>query len=204
MVHVTKTIHEGREFEIWEGVYEPAEDSFMLLAEALHHSPSRALEIGTGCGLIAISLSKAGYPSVLATDVSATAIRCARANAKRLSAEVRFLLGDLLSPLRGSFDLILFNPPYLPVDRGGLEEQSWAGGSKGREVVDRFLCQIDERLSPDGLALFVQSSHNDLSATEKMAAREGFGVSILSREQFFFETLHVIGLRRNSHLDGGP
>ena len=188
--------HDGREFEVWEGVYEPAEDSFMLLAEALRHPRPRMVEVGTGCGLIAIQLSKSIGSPVVATDISGLAIRCARNNATKHSARVEFLLGDLLSPLLGTFDIVLFNPPYLPVEPSGSEERSWAGGREGREITDRFLGQLDRHLSPDGLALLVQSSLNDLGKTRSVAGEEGFRARVLSRERFFFETLYVVRLER--------
>jgi release factor glutamine methyltransferase len=196
MMDMRTFTHDGREFEVWEGVYEPAEDSFMLLAEALRHPRSRMVEVGTGCGLIAIQLSKSVGSPVVATDVSRVAIRCARNNATKHCARVEFLLGDLLSPLLGTLDLVLFNPPYLPVEPAGSEERSWAGGKGGREVIDRFLGQLGRYLSPDGLALLVHSSLNDLDKTKAVAGEEGFRVRVLSRERFFFETLYVVGLER--------
>jgi release factor glutamine methyltransferase len=196
MVDTGRFSHDGREFEVWEGVYEPAEDSFMLLNEALSHPRPRTVEIGTGCGLIAITLSKGSGSRVVATDSSSKAVQCARANAARLSADIQFILGDLLRPIKGCFDLILFNPPYLPVYETGPEEPSWAGGTEGREVMDRFIAQVGKHLSSDGLVLLVQSSLNDLGKTRAMAAREGLRVNVLSRESHFFETLYVVSLER--------
>lgn len=77
----------------------------------------RVLDIGTGSGCIAITLSRRLLrPQVMALDLSAEAIRTAQANAERNGAEVRFVCADLFDPhltLPGPFDLIVSNPPYV-------------------------------------------------------------------------------------------
>ena len=77
----------------------------------------RVLDIGTGSGCIAITLSRQLLrPQVMALDLSAEAIRTAQANAERNGAEVRFVCADLFDPhltLPGPFDLIVSNPPYV-------------------------------------------------------------------------------------------
>ena len=77
----------------------------------------RVLDIGTGSGCIAITLSRQLLrPQVMALDLSAEAIRTAQGNAERNGAEVRFVCADLFDPhltLPGPFDLIVSNPPYV-------------------------------------------------------------------------------------------
>jgi release factor glutamine methyltransferase len=177
-------------------VYDPAEDSFMLLDAALDRSPRRALEIGTGCGLIAIYLSRAGCPFVVGTDVSADAISCAKLNARRLAPGVHLVRGDLFSAIRGVFDLVLFNPPYLPVEEGQGEQVSWAGGPDGRKLIDPFIKGLGRLLSVDGVALLVESSASDAGQTKAMAQREGLSHSVLGGERFFFEELSVVEIGR--------
>ena len=71
---------------------------------------------------------------VVGTDVSAEAVRQARANAKRLGLQARFVKGDLFGSAaaraRGSVDVITFHPPYVPVrELGDLPERSGVGRS---------------------------------------------------------------------------
>ena len=77
----------------------------------------RVLDIGTGSGCIAITLSRRLlHPQVMALDISAEAIRTAQGNAERNGAQVRFVCADLFDPhltLPGPFDLIVSNPPYV-------------------------------------------------------------------------------------------
>ena len=89
-------------------VYHPDADSYLLL-EAAHAEVKcgdRVIEIGTGSGLIACGISEVA--SVVATDINPHAAICA----KRCGVEV--VRTDLIAGICGIFDLVLFNPPYLP------------------------------------------------------------------------------------------
>lgn len=82
--------------------------------------PCRVLELGTGSGAVAVSLAKeCGRAEVWATDVSPAALDVARDNARRhgVGPRIHWLQGDLLAPvqgLRGRFDVLVSNPPYVP------------------------------------------------------------------------------------------
>ena len=188
--------HEDLAFEIYDDVYEPAEDSCMLLEAALDTGPARALEIGTGCGLTAINLSRECCPFVVGTDISPAAIRCARSNASRFAPDVHLILSDILSAIRGCFDLIAFNPPYLPVEGGGVEHISWSGGAGGRDLIDRFIREVPPHLSNGGCALLIQSSLNDLDRSRSIAAEMDLRLEVLNRKSFFFETLYLVKISR--------
>ena len=188
--------YEGSRFDVWERVYEPAEDSFMLLQAAMEREAERVLEIGTGCGLISILLRRARNAWVVATDVSVQAARCAHFNAKSLGVELDLVVSDMFSAIKGEFDLIVFNPPYLPVDQGGMDSAQWAGGILGRGLIDRFIAGLDDYLNPGGCGMFVQSSLNKPPQTRAMAAKHRLSVNVLREESFFFERLQVIELSR--------
>ncbi len=177
-------------------MYEPAEDSYMLLESALELDPARTLDLGTGCGLTAIMISKSGCMFVVATDVSPQALGCARENANGLGSGINLVRADLFSGIKGRFDLVTFNPPYLPVEPGGMEHPSWAGGPEGRYFIDRFIRGLESHLSEDGRGLMVHSSLNDLPKTRRMASKEGLKIRTVASESFFFETLRVLELSR--------
>lgn len=84
------------------------------------------LDIGTGTGIIAITIKKE-RPNfeVTATDLSAKALKIAQENAAALQAEVRFLEGDLTQPVKmETFDVILSNPPYISSDEISYMDES--------------------------------------------------------------------------------
>ena len=158
-------------FEVTEKVYEPAEDSF-LFAENLDDAKNKkVLDIGTGCGILAISVAE-DAKSVCCIDINPFAIRCAKQNAKlnSLDAKMFFLQGDLFSALNRKikFDLILFNSPYLPSheEEGNIWiERAWSGGEKGREVIDRFINQVCSHIKNEGSLLLMQSNLSNIDAT---------------------------------------
>lgn len=88
----------------------------MAVAAAGDRTDLRILDIGTGSGCIAIAMARAlRFPVVTAIDISPDAIEVARENAATLKASVNFMLDDILTatPQRGSYDIIMSNPPYI-------------------------------------------------------------------------------------------
>jgi release factor glutamine methyltransferase len=192
------------EFLVFEGVYEPAEDTILLADNLDVKSGEMVLELGTGCGILAVIASKAGA-KVVATDVNPAAIECARKNAEvhKVADHMDFRQGDLFEPVHDErFDLVIFNPPYLPV---GPEEEigepidlAWEAGPEGRRVIDRFLRELPDHLTPNGRAIFVQSSLADAPKTIRELQKLGFHVDIL-REKLPFEELFLFRCsKRNS------
>ncbi len=79
------------------------------------------VDIGTGSGCIAISLKKNLLCSMDAVDISDKALEVAKENAKKLDADIKFYIGDLLKPLIGKYDVIISNPPYIAEDEEVME-----------------------------------------------------------------------------------
>jgi len=107
-------------------------------------------DIGTGSGCVALSLASEGrYDAVVAVDVSAAALNLARANAARLGAPIRLVMGDMTAALAdNSCDALASNPPYLSdaeyaaLDRGVRDwepELALASGADGLAATDSLL-----------------------------------------------------------------
>lgn len=191
--------HNGLSFSVPDTVYQPAEDSFMLADAALGLS-GNVLEIGCGSGVASLSAAKTSL-SVLGVDINPDAVRCAAENAKKNQmANARFLESDLFSNVKGTYDAILFNPPYLPTDEGerlsGNINKAFDGGRDGRETLQRFLEQFDAYLKSDGVLLLVQSSLNDFNKTKDFLEAKGFSVEIIVKQSFFFEELYLLKASR--------
>ncbi|XP_078021657.1 methyltransferase HEMK2-like isoform X2 [Epinephelus lanceolatus] len=157
-------------------VYEPAEDSFLLI-DALEKdadrlqlmSPCVCLEVGSGSGVVSAFLASVVGPSALCTDVNPAAAQCtaktASCNNVSLQPIITSLVESLLPRLSGKVDVLLFNPPYVvtPSEEVGSTgiEAAWAGGKRGREVTDRLLPVVVQLLSSKGLFYLITIAEND-------------------------------------------
>lgn len=106
----------GLPFIVNEHVLIPRQDTECLTEEALHYAAGAdVLDLCTGSGCIGISLAKQGQcKSVTLSDFSAEALSVAAENAERNGVSVEIVKSDLFQQLKGEFDLIVSNPPYIP------------------------------------------------------------------------------------------
>ena len=175
-------------------VYVPEADTWLLLdaARAEVNPGDRVLEIGTGSGLIAAELAR--VTGVVATDINPHAVRCAQKKG------VTVVQNDLFCGIRSSFDVIVFNPPYLPTqpeDRiDDWLEHALDGGLNGRVVIERFSEQVSRVLAPNGRILLLISSLTGLPEVRDLFFRLGFISEIISRKKIEDETLYVLKIVR--------
>jgi release factor glutamine methyltransferase len=186
-------------FEVCENVYEPAEDSFLFAENLLVKAGASVLDMGTGSGILGILAAKQAS-EVIAMDVNPYAIRCAKQNAKRNNCQrnMNFLQGSLFTPLteEAKFDLILFNSPYLPSEQGEDATwlgRAWAGGTTGRQVIDRFISQALQHLEGKGEILLMQSNLANVEQTQEQFLAYGLKTeTVASLNLPFFETLVLL------------
>jgi release factor glutamine methyltransferase len=163
-------------------IYFPAEDTHLLIRAALREvKPSdRVLEVGTGSGAVAKAvMSVSGM--VAATEINPHAAEYAAGEG------VQVIRGNLLDPISGEFDLILFNAPYLPT----LPEEridDWLefaldGGVTGRGVIERFLPAAVSRLAASGRVLLLVSSRTGLSELLQLFRSHELTASVADTEE---------------------
>jgi len=175
-------------------VYQPEADTYLLLDAALAdvRPGDRVLEAGTGSGFIARELAK--VTGVVATDISPHAAICAHGEG------VEVVRCDLFAAIRGTFDLVIFNPPYLPTEPheriDDWLEYALDGGRTGRMVIERFAEHVGRVLSPGGRVLLLVSSLTGLGETEALFAVHGFSAEVFRQEQVEDEVLYVLRLCR--------
>lgn len=172
-------------------MYPPSEDSRLLLeAVSLGHG-DRFLEIGTGTGLVAVHAAR--RVRAVATDANPDAVGLARANARRNRVELAVVRTDLAAGVRGPFDVVAFNPPYLDGQPLDALDGAWAGGQQGSEVSLRFLADLPRILARSGRAYLLLSRTN---AAARIEARKAFRARAVARRRLFFEELEVLELTR--------
>jgi len=148
--------------------------------------PPRVLDVGTGSGCIAISIAHDwGEAEITAIDASSSALEVARSNAEKLGFAqcIRFLQGDLLSPVAGeSFDLIVSNPPYVPsTDRASLAVEvrdhepvlALFAGDDGLEIYRRLIPQAFNALVPGGF-IALEIGYGQQPSIHDLLAAAGF------------------------------
>uniref|UniRef100_A0A3Q0KDF5 Methyltransferase HEMK2 n=2 Tax=Schistosoma mansoni TaxID=6183 RepID=A0A3Q0KDF5_SCHMA len=164
-------------------VYPPSEDSYLFL-DALELDsgflselrPTLTLEVGSGSGVISAFLCSSILKPLfhICTDISLTAchasLRVLNVNVPSTSVTYDVincsLATPLLSRLYQSVDLVMFNPPYVPTTSDEHKSASstivasWSGGRLGREVIDPFLSQAYNLLSPHGCIYLLLSRDN--------------------------------------------
>jgi len=200
-------------------VYEPAEDSF-LLATYASSLAGKILDMGTGSGIAALSAAKASPANnVLGVDINESALECAKANANFNNASnCSFYYSNLFSGISGSFDAILFNPPYLPttheermalgaededgqrkarkgegLSEGEAENAAYDGGASGMDVTEQFIPLAASHLNSGGkLAIIATSLCEGIEKTEALLSRHVGKPKILAEESFFFEKLVLL------------
>ena len=132
-----------------------------LIESKIENRKSKILDVGTGSGVIALSLAaESPEAEIVAADISEDALALARENAERLGLadRVRFLKSNLLENVEGVFDLIAANLPYISTEqrqtlsREVLHDPEVAlfGGVGGDELVRELIAQAPSRLRPGG------------------------------------------------------
>jgi len=182
-------------------VYPVREDTLLLLGAALSEAgPSdRVLELGTGSGYIARHLA-GKVALVVATDVNPHACRVAT------SPGVEIARTHLTDGIRGQFDLVLFNPPYLPTKpEERMEdwlEKALDGGATGREVISRLLPDLPRVLAPGGRVLLVISELTGEGEVLALLGDAGFPARIVREERYEGERIMVVKAVRSGVLTG--
>jgi release factor glutamine methyltransferase len=191
---------EGIKLKLHPEVYEPAEDSILLLKNLVNIKNKEVLEIGVGTGLISIACAKKGAKKVVGVDINPYAVKLAKENAKLNNVDVLFFESDLFENVNGKFDIILFNPPYLPTSEDDKIESylnyAFDGGKNGREILDRFIDNLPKYLKKGGVAQILQSSLTGEKETINKLKSLGFKVEISARLKVPFEELMVINAWR--------
>lgn len=179
-------------------VYQPAEDSYLLSAQVkkyishLKNKNIRILDMGTGSGIQAETCLLSGIKkeNILSVDINPDALKFV----KKLG--ISAIKSDLFSKINEDekFNLIIFNPPYLPEDKYDKEIDT-TGGKEGYETILKFLKQAKSHLTKNGIILLLISTLSKPEIIKKEAKKLGYNMKKLAEKGVgFFESLHVYKL----------
>ncbi len=167
-------------------IYQPREDSYLLKKWVSMLATGKVLDMGTGSGIQSIAASEKSE-SVLAVDVNQKALD--ELDKKQLG-KITTKHSDLFKNILEKFDVIIFNPPYLPQDEN-VQDQTIYGGEKGYEILERFLKDAKKHLNPNGFVLFLFSSLTNKNKIDRTLHELNYTWSSLDQEKLDFETLYV-------------
>jgi release factor glutamine methyltransferase len=181
----------GLEFQVNPSVLIPRPETEVLVERVLQlmskegFSSPYILDLGTGSGAIAVSLTKHNpLCKIVASDISEEVLEVAKANAalNGVTDRIRFILSDLFSGIDGKerFDLIISNPPYIPADHYEVlplevkNEPRIAldGGDKGLEFYKKIIPESVMRLKESGY-LVMEMGFGQSGAVKKLADDTG-------------------------------
>ncbi len=182
------------DYETCMDVYPPSDDTFLMMESI---SPKgKCLEIGSGTGLTSVYMAKLGH-EVVACDINRKAVDCTLRNAKINNVEIEAKWSNLFSEIKGEFDTIVFNPPYLPTEDHVQGSEQWDGGLDGFDTSWKFLSEADCHLNPDGKIFLILSSLTDLESFIRKWPVYDF--RIMGKNEFFFEKIYCFEIKKNRY-----
>jgi len=151
----------GRRLHPHYGVYAPTRmthlELFATWLSRAEFAKGLAVDVGTGCGVLALMLSRRGFERVVATDVNPNALVGLERDLKRRPSPAQFTLkhGDLLCDQEGPVDLVVFNPPWTQGEVRSTIDQAllYEAG-----LFERFFDQCANCLGPDGRVAIIFST----------------------------------------------
>lgn len=180
-----------------KSIYVPAEDSYLMSRILKEQIPLllnkninlKLLEIGAGSG---IHLQTAEVSGVKKENIFSSDINKASVNHCNILG-FNCIHSDLFKNISGKFDLIIFNPPYLPDDLREPKHSklNTTGGKKGNEIVLKFLKEARDYLEKNGEIFLITSSLSEDINFEKL----GYKAREIGCEKLFFERLCVWELK---------
>ncbi len=183
-------------------VYDPAEDTFLLIDSLDVTSNDAVYEMGTGTGIIALVCARLGA-KVICSDINPYAVKLTRQNIKQnmhqLQGEIAVRQDELFRALSDeeTFDLIIFNPPYLPTKKddlvagSGWFDKAVDGGESGLNVIEAFLNDLCYWLKPMGRAFIVVSTRSSRKRFQQILKHNCLKSTVVTDLCFTDETIEV-------------
>jgi HemK-related putative methylase len=207
---------------LFEDVYAPSNDTYLIIdyfKDCINENYfdgldikniKNVLDMGTGTGIIALFLQEVKKkisnfsPRIFASDILENAIKCAKLNEifNNHKKSITFIHSDLFNKfpvnLKNSFNVIIFNPPYLPSFKFNNKvrvkksiDNSWDGGKSGFEIFLKFILQAKPfiNLNQKFLIYYISSSVSKFQDINEQLEKSGFKNTTLKKKHIFFEDI---------------
>jgi release factor glutamine methyltransferase len=171
-------------------LYLPSEDSFLLARSVEGYTGKSALEIGIGSGAV-LKVLHENFQIVAGTDIDFASVRHCKEN---LPNDIMLACCDAASAFRHKFDLIVSNPPYLPVEDNEKKDSAIHGDYNGIEPTLRFIKSATSVLAENGKILIIVSSLSNAPKMAEFIVQMKLKKRTISEKKLFFETLTTIEL----------
>lgn len=182
-------------------VYEPREDSYFLQEWVAKLARGHVLDMGTGSGIQALTALESAA-KVTAVDIDEEAVANLRLMAQRQHmSNLVVKPSNLFSNVRGKFDLIVFNPPYLPSDPR-VPDAALDGGPNGWETIAAFLKGAPTFLRKDAHILLLFSSLTNQLRINDLIRRQKLQFDQLAKMNLEFEELYIYKIWREQPPHG--
>ena len=168
----------------------PARGAFYPAIREEAKATDRVLDMGTGSGIGAI-LAAARSTDVVAVDINPKAVQAARANAvlNGVADRIVFKQSDVFEAVEGSFDLIVFHPPYRWFKAHDLLELSTT--DENYQALTRFMQEVSDHLRPGGRILLHFATSGDIDYLYSLVEQAGFSKQVLATDEVRTEELTV-------------
>lgn len=206
-----------------DSVYEPAEDSYLLLdcleqsIPKLRHLKYPVIcEIGSGSGVVSTFLKANVFPQGLffATDLNPNACETivatveANCNQQKFNTLDALQMSLTLGIRKNSIDILVFNPPYVPAEivpevPETKDDYTWLdlallGGEDGMEVTWIVLRNLEKILSETGVAYILFCARNNPDSVEEVMKKRGWTTRVIEKRKAGWEVLSVIEFSRTN------
>jgi len=180
-------------------IYEPSEDSHLLsksvkdYLKSLSNKKIKILDIGSGSGIQAKACKESGFDNLLTSDINPDSVLLLKKQGFKSKHS------NLFEKIKSKFDLIIFNPPYLPEDELEPKNSQLAttAGKNGYEIIIKFLKQAKSHLNKQGVIILLFSSLSQPLIIKKQAKDLGYRLKLINKQKIFFEELYIYELCKN-------
>ncbi len=198
----------------YDKVYEPQEDSFLLLKSALDQiknnmflSSKKICEMGVGSGFVIKNIALEYKNNIyFGFDLNSNAIDMTKSVFEQAGLEIVLYESDLFDKSVEKYDMIIFNTPYLPTEDDeniedlSIKDRALYGGLHGYEVIEKFILQINDNLLNEGLCVIILSSLSDYEHVILTLEHNCFEYEKIDSVNIFFEEIIALKIIKSKLL----